>query len=40
MFGAEKMTKTKKDVFKEIVDIMAKDYSGCNDKKAHNHPEK
>ncbi|MDD5190097.1 MAG: S41 family peptidase [Dehalococcoidales bacterium] len=34
------MIKTKTTIFKEIVDIMSKDYSGWQDKKACNHPEK
>lgn len=34
------MIQNKTEIFKEIVDIMSNDYSGCEDKRACNHPEK
>ena len=34
------MIENKTEIFKDIVDIMSNDYSGCEDKKALNHPEK
>jgi hypothetical protein len=30
---------TKSEIFKDIVDIMSVDYSGCHDKRAYNHPD-